>query len=92
MFQKLIQSLKNDNMYEKYILNNKPSDIYAFSPRINNVFNEVSRNRNEIPKYSLVYIGENSFLSSVYFYKCSSDIVYIFLTDSNGIDSYYLLK
>lgn len=80
-----------NNEFETYIMNNEPSETYAFSPKIHNFFDKVSKNTNILPIYSLTYIGNDSFFSSVYFYKCSKDIVYIFLVSHNGIQEFYLL-
>jgi hypothetical protein len=78
-------NLDKNNQFESYIINNKPSETYAFSPKIYNFFDEVSKNTDILPTYSLTYIGNDSFFSSVYFYKCSNNIVYIFLVSHNGI-------
>jgi len=83
--------LEQTNIFEEHITNNNPCEIYAFSPRIYSVFNEVSRNIENLPKYALAYIGNDSFSYTVHFYKCSNDIVYIFLIGMDGIKEHYLL-
>ena len=84
--------LESSNVFEKHILENKPSRIYAFSPKIYDRFNEVIEQINTFPSRSLIYIGNDSFLCQVNFYKASCGITYIFLIDQNGIREYYLLN
>ena len=90
-FKMLTEQLEEINIFEQHIINSMPSKIYAFSPKIYNTFNDVSQNINNLPKYSLVYIGNDSFFSAVYFYRCSKNIVHIFLIGINGIQEHYLL-
>lgn len=85
------EQLDKTNIFEDYINNENPSKKCAFSPRIHKVFNEVSANINNIPMYTLVYIGFDSFSHTVYFYKCSKNITYIFMIGIDGIKEYYLL-
>jgi len=63
----IIENLEANNYFETHISNSKPSDVYAFSPKIQYVFNKVSKNINQIPKYSLVYIGDDSFFHQYIF-------------------------
>lgn len=83
--------LNKNNMFENYIETTSPTKLFAFSPKIAKKFEKVSQNINQLQKYTSVYIGNNSHLSAVYFYRCSNDIVYIFLISDDDILEYYLL-
>ena len=82
---------EENNIYETFIHDTKPTKTYAFSPKIYPVFDKVCEVIDTMPKKSSIYIGANGFYSSVYFYKCSKGIVYIFLVGIDGIIEYYLL-
>ncbi len=90
-FKMNYQQLEETNDFESYINNTELKNIYCFSPKIYEAFDETKKNINELPKYALVYIGNDSFASCVYFYRCSKNIVYIFLIGMDGIQEHYLL-
>jgi|LakMenEpi03Aug12_release.lakeMendotaPanAssembly.Ray.scaffolds.fasta_scaffold2783638_1 hypothetical protein len=83
--------IEEQNIYETHINKSIPSNNYVFSPKISKKFNEMTQNMINLPKYTLAYIGNDSYSSAVYFYKCSTDTIYVFLMSSDGITDYYLL-
>ena len=84
--------LESSNIFEKYISENKVSKIYAFSPKIYEKFNKILEQINTYPTNSLIYVGNDSFYSTVYFYKSTCGNTYIFLIYKDSIADYFLLQ
>ena len=84
--------LESSNIFESYISTNKPEDVYAFSPKIYDRFKEICDKINVFPTKSLIFIGFDSFLCHVSFYKAICGVTYIFLIGQDGIREYYRLE
>lgn len=82
---------ENIEIFENFIVNNKPINEICISPK-DKMTQELALKNIKNDKQNTLYLFGGSGFRSYYFYKSTTNIIFLFETYLNKIDSYSLFN